>query len=339
MKTRITRCICLCAMLSLLLLAAPSRAQVTVTSSNGYSVYIAVAITSLAVPSSCPNGYNYNLNYSYNISFSGNTSSLPSSGLYTLQGNFTCGTQTGLFFDLPNNGGTGSMTTTVNPYRNTADCATATPASLGCLSGYTIDIQGPGISYQTITVTPSNTGGTSLPITLKTFDARMEGTTVALAWTTSVETGRNIFSVERSANGTDWTALTTVEGHGDVNGAAYAYTDVHPRPGMNYYRLKSSSDDGKSPEYSKVIGAKIFSAATDISLYPNHGRDNSLRISGLADAANWNMELSNAAGQRILSTIMKGADVAIPNVPSGMYFVRLNNSITGEYATLKYIRE
>ncbi len=338
MKAPITRR-SLCVILPLLLLfATPSRAQVTVTSSNGYSVYIAVTPTAIVShTANCPLSYHYDITYSYNVTFSGNN--IPSN-LYTLVGYFTCSNVSNLFY-LPVSGGSGTLTTVSNPSGDASNCATTpTPATMGCLSGYQLIIEGPGITLQTVSVTPSVGTGTGLPITLKTFDARMQGSSsVALAWTTSVETGRNVFYIERSNNGSDWSALTSIEGKGGDNGSTYAFTDDRPRPGMNYYRLKSSSDDGKAPEYSRIIAAKIFSPTTDIAIYPNPGYGNTLRFSGLSDPGSWKMELCNAAGQRFMSAALTSADVSLPDLAQGLYFVRLTNGATGDNTTLKYMRQ
>ena len=56
--------------------------------------------------------------------------------------------------------GSGTGTTTGNPWRSVSDCATATVQSLDCNS-IDLQIQGSGISNQTITMEPTATGGAS----------------------------------------------------------------------------------------------------------------------------------------------------------------------------------
>ena len=131
----------------------------TVNASSGqtYSVDVAIELTGI-VPSqsACNNGYNYNVAFNYDIQFNGNA---PSS-LWTLQGTIDCGANQGIFFNLPTSAGSGTGTTTGNPWRNVSDCATATVQSLDCNS-IDLQIQGPGISNQTITIEPSANEGES----------------------------------------------------------------------------------------------------------------------------------------------------------------------------------
>lgn len=143
------------------LISEKSQAQsiaysTTVNAASGqtYSVDISIELTGI-VPSqsTCNNGYNYNVAYNYDIQFNGNAPS----NLWTLQGTIECGTNQGIFFNLPTSPGSGTGTTTGNPWRNVSDCATATVQSLECNS-IDIQIQGPGISNQTVTVTPDVSG-------------------------------------------------------------------------------------------------------------------------------------------------------------------------------------
>jgi hypothetical protein len=120
----------------------------TVNASSGqsYSVDINIELTGIVpTQSNCNNGYNYNVAYNYDIQFNGNAPS----NLWTLQGAIDCGTNQGVFFNLPTSPGNGTSTTTGNPWRSVSDFATASVESLECNS-IDIQIQGPGIAKQTL---------------------------------------------------------------------------------------------------------------------------------------------------------------------------------------------
>uniref|UniRef100_UPI00404993A9 T9SS type A sorting domain-containing protein n=1 Tax=Flavobacterium sp. TaxID=239 RepID=UPI00404993A9 len=119
-----------------------------VNSTNGYTVSINITpVQVITASNSCPSGYNYNIEYDYDIQFSG--TNIPGS-LWNLQGYLTCDTDDdSIFFSLPTSGGSGTATTTSNPYRNETDCATATVNSIGC-DNISIVISGPGIADQTL---------------------------------------------------------------------------------------------------------------------------------------------------------------------------------------------
>ncbi len=141
----------------ILTFAQNANYSTTVNASSGqsYSVDIMIELTGIVpTQTSCNNGYNYNIAYNYDIQFNG---SAPTN-LWTLQGSIDCGANQGIFFNLPTSPGSGTGTTTGNPWRNVSDCATATVQSLECNS-IDIQIQGPGITNQTITVEPSSDGG------------------------------------------------------------------------------------------------------------------------------------------------------------------------------------
>lgn len=146
------------------LFGATSIAQTTYSTSvdasggQSYTVNVEIVLTGIVpVQSSCTWGYNYDVAYDYNIEIIGS-----SSNLYTLSGYLTCGSNQGIYFDLPNNGGSGNSVTQGNPWTSNSDCATATVESLLCDS-ISIQIEGPGITIQTLTLAPisNNNGSTS----------------------------------------------------------------------------------------------------------------------------------------------------------------------------------
>jgi hypothetical protein len=125
----------------------------TITSDNGYQVNVEVEAVSITPASmSCEWGYNYTVQIEYDITFSGNN--IPAE-LWTLQGSIGCGSNS-LFFDLPNNGGSGAVTS-AQSWTSSNNCALASPQLLEC-NQISIQINGPGISTQTINLSaPVNT--------------------------------------------------------------------------------------------------------------------------------------------------------------------------------------
>ena len=126
------------------------------TSGQNYAVNIEIELTTIIpVQNTCAWGYNYDVAYNYNIQIVGSNTSL-----YALAGYLTCGANQGIYFDLPNNGGSGSNVTQGNPWNNNSDCATATVESLMC-NTIELQVEGEGIPNQTITLSPAsdNNGG------------------------------------------------------------------------------------------------------------------------------------------------------------------------------------
>jgi hypothetical protein len=316
-----------------------SYAQCTIVSTDGYSVTLAVSPVAIVVSSTnCPWGYNYNVTLDYTITFSG--SNIPAS-LYTLQGTVRCNTSSSttsdLFFDLPNDGGTGSVTTAVNPFVNVTgsiaynyvgipDCNAATPASLNCLSNnLAIQINGPGIPDQIVSCTQI-----TLPVKLITFTGKETTTGIQLNWTTATEENFDYFEIEHADETLSFkTMATSIPGKGGVNiPASYTYTDYTPVRGKNYYRLKNIDLDG-SAEYSDVI--MVYASAGDnaIKLYPNpNERVFTLELQddmGLPV----NLSLVDRLGRDLYHEVISSntMEIQLPaTVETGIYFVKLSSA-------------
>ena len=92
-----------------------------------------------------------------------------------------------------------------------------------------------------------------LPISLTGFDASADDGSVMLRWSTATETNNDYFTLERSSDAENFTAIGFVRGAGNSNrNIEYVYTDASPLEGISYYRLKQTDYDGKF-SYSKTV--------------------------------------------------------------------------------------
>ena len=113
----------------------------------------------------------------------------------------------------------------------------------------------------TITVTMINhfsdwgagEGGGGLPIDLLSFDAKFNGKSVDLIWTTATETNNDYFTIERSMDAKNYQVVDNVKGAGNSNSIlSYSYNDREPFTGTIYYRLKQTDYDGKNETFPPV---------------------------------------------------------------------------------------
>lgn len=321
---------CISILLSLLLSTTTSFSQVSVVSNNGYTVNIVLQPKEIVPTSStCVNGYNYNVKMDYSVTFTG--SNIPSS-LYTLQGTLGCGTSSH-FFDLPNNGGAGSVTSTSNVWRSTSDCSTATISSLNC-TVVNIQINGPGISNRTVTF---NASPTVLPVKIISFNAEALKDKVKLTWATATEINNDYFSIERSVDGINWTVVKTIKGAGNssiVNN--YECIDQNPVASTALYRLKQTDLDGQST-YSDTRSVK-FTGIVHITVFPVPNSGNTISLAGMAEPKNWTMTVRNASGVTVYGTTLSSNTVQLPSLKPGLFIISLVNKITGETTTLRYIK-
>ncbi|OON67718.1 hypothetical protein B0919_16075 [Hymenobacter sp. CRA2] len=302
-------------------------------STDGYTVNISVEPVSV-VPSttSCTSGYNFDLTLNYRVTFSG--TNIPGS-LWNLQARVTCSAGGTVGTALPTNGGTGTITTVYNQYRNANDCSTATVASLGC-NTIAIDISGPGIANQTISCPYTSAAAAQpLPVTLVRFGASAQASGVLLTWTTATELNNDYFTVERSADATTWQSVAQVHGAGNAT-RQRSYTHLDPAPaGRAYYRLKQTDFDGTAT-YSAVQSVLSTTTLPRVSVAPNPSHGRAVQFNGLDEAAAWTLRVRSAAGQVLGQAAVRSAQAELPVLPAGVYFLELHNPATGQKAVVKY---
>jgi len=300
---------------------AQAQCTLVVPSTNGYEVHLSLKPSYIIAPATCPNGYNYNVGIEYDISFAG--SNVPAS-LYTLQGNLGCGSNTNIFFNLPNGGGTGITETTGNPYTNKTDCTTATVETLGC-TDIELTIQGPGISTQKIYCSAA------LPIELAYFQAVERNGQVELNWQTITELNNDFFTLERSRDGKSWQTIRQINGAGTSTvPLVYQDWDKAPYSGVSYYRLKQTDFDGQY-SYSPIEAVHINQEKMDIVVFPNpvthvmtvRAEEQELSSFRIFDSTGKEVGLSDISVQKAGKEVI----VDMSALTAGMYYVKTYNHV------------
>jgi 1,4-alpha-glucan branching enzyme len=179
----------------------------------------------------------------------------------------------------------------------------------------------------------------ALPLTLLSFNGRRETGAIELSWMSTNENIVSHFEVERSLNGTDFTAIAKL---GAKNGSAvneYALPDASSiavkATGNLYYRLKMTDKDGKF-SYSKTILISP-SASNGISFFPNPVKNGTLylRVEG-AGNNKVSISIQDVAGRiyRSISMPQVTGNIAVDvkGIAAGMYFLKTEiNGIAGTY--------
>jgi hypothetical protein len=169
-----------------------------------------------------------------------------------------------------------------------------------------------------------------LPITLTNFKATSYKNLVNLNWTTQFESNNKGFSLEKSTDGTNFNAITFVNGKGNSNTINnYQSIDNTPSIGNNYYRLKQIDFDGRF-SYSPIELVKITKQnITGFSFYPNPVV-NQLNVNvGMVENNNAQIQLLNAQGQIILKqrvqklTTNKVVSFDVNGLSIGTYYIQL----------------
>jgi hypothetical protein len=158
----------------------------------------------------------------------------------------------------------------------------------------------PFVTFSIITLGNATGGANPLPIELASFEARRNGSRVDLLWETASELNNDYFEVERSQDGTTFTAFARVEGQGTKAGeTAYTLTDEKPFSGRSYYRLKQVDFD-QSVHYSKVVSVELNSSGQQtFMVYPNPATEDqfTVQLSGIGGDERVVVRISDLLGR------------------------------------------
>jgi hypothetical protein len=166
----------------------------------------------------------------------------------------------------------------------------------------------------------------ALPVTLVAFDARKEGTTASLAWSTTEETNSDRFEIERSANGKAWNKIGTVASTGESKVLVkYSFTDAAPLAGENLYRLRMVDKD-ETFAYSAIRNVAFDNIANQLA-YPNPARD----IVYIQDADHVkSVSVIDMNGKTVKEAgIAAGGTFRVDGLAAGMYLVKVVNKDGG----------
>lgn len=167
-----------------------------------------------------------------------------------------------------------------------------------------------------------------LPINLLNFSGAKKDGSNLLQWSTASEQNSNSFEIQRSENGSDFSAIGKVAAAGNSNDVRnYQYTDnqLSSLVPTYYYRLRMIDIDG-SFKYSPVIFIRnTVGGATTV--YPNPARDQitiNIADKGLINTQALLSDLNGKVLQRI-SLNQSSTQVNIGNLIKGMYILKFTD--------------
>ena len=174
------------------------------------------------------------------------------------------------------------------------------------------------------------------PVKLTDFKATKSGNSVLLNWKTASESNNKGFYIERSVNGTEWTAIQFVKGVGTTASlSSYAATDKNSVKGVNYYRLNQVDFDN-THTYSTSVSVKFSETNIGFSFYPNPAKNNLLVSLDKIENNNATLVLVNANGQLLKSRSVKNQNsnstvsFDISSLAPGVYYLQLKDGSVGK---------
>jgi hypothetical protein len=180
-----------------------------------------------------------------------------------------------------------------------------------------------------------------LPTELVSFAGRMNrNSEVLLSWQTTAEMNNDYFTVERSTDGLNFSAIGRVNGVGNSNSSRYyAFTDHQPTPMVNYYRLRQVNIDG-THKLTPPIVVRNTVVTSGFTIFPNPvTNDIKLEIDNKFNIGdNYSVIITDMAGKVMWKkdiTVSNGQDSYLENISTsslgkGTYFITVKHGDNSE---------
>jgi Secretion system C-terminal sorting domain len=173
-----------------------------------------------------------------------------------------------------------------------------------------------------------------LPVEMIDFDATDQNNKSILKWTTASETNNDFFTIERSADGRNFENIGETKGAGNSSHEiTYTFTDAHPVPGINYYRIKQTDYDGQF-SYSEIRSVR-HTGLSNVSVTPRTTED---RLYITTELDDYSITIYNASGQQVKRMVDMSLDqnISIETLNAGVYFIQINSRTESE--TVKIVK-
>lgn len=183
-------------------------------------------------------------------------------------------------------------------------------------------------------------GASLLPVTSIKLTTTAQASGVQIAWTTVGEFNVNDYTVQHSVDGAVFTDISTVAADNSSN-AAYSVNDDKAVGGINYYRIKVSSNSG-SVSYSNVASVTVGKSSPSIAAYPNPLVGSKLNIAfNNLEAGKYNIAVYNVLGAKVIAksiTHVSGTNIEQLSINShlsaGSYTIKVSNANGVSYQSM-----
>lgn len=167
-------------------------------------------------------------------------------------------------------------------------------------------------------------GPAPLAISISAIRAENVGKKNQVIWTTGNEQKGDLYEVERSLDGRNFSYLGTVKALGEPS--SYTFVDETPVTGVNYYRLKIVELSGAAT-YSETVQAIVKGGGFTVEAYPNPVSDKlTVKAYGTADLKA-TITVTDATGKVMqVATMTNGTAVLdMKSLAQGIYLVKYSD--------------
>jgi glucose/arabinose dehydrogenase len=165
---------------------------------------------------------------------------------------------------------------------------------------------------------------TIIPVTITHFTAVARTGYNELEWRTSNEINTRTYHVEYSTDGSLFSRVGQVPANGNSSANSYTFRHRVLQGGDVYYRLVTEEADG-STKISGIV--RLQGSTANIRIYPTVLHPNGT-LNLVFPQRVQNLQLLNSTGsiawQKDISNVNGATSIAIPNLPAGVYIIRIN---------------
>jgi len=180
----------------------------------------------------------------------------------------------------------------------------------------------------------SSSAANPLPVVFADVKAYEKNTGVQIEWSNLTEKDVAEYTIERSANGRDFSAIGKQLPTSNQNDkASYDAFDAAPNTGANYYRIKAEETTGKIV-YSKILSVNLGKTNQGLKLYPNPVSGNQVTVSlSNVKRGQYNLRVVNTVGQDIFKQTINNQSTGLTqtiDLPSSVKPGVYNLIVTGD---------
>jgi len=187
--------------------------------------------------------------------------------------------------------------------------------------------------------------GTVIPLTLLSFDGRIDQGMAALEWRTANEFNVARFEVQRSLDGRIFESIGSLPALNESVTRLYRYTDSQfalLAGGPVYYRLRMVDQNG-AVKYSRMVMLRNQAGKLFAEIFPNPVKNNLFVRIQTPLQTRYSLQLFDATGKRLLLhefNAMPGRNtmpLQVGGLPQGFYLIRLQDA-EGRHQELRFMK-
>jgi hypothetical protein len=142
---------------------------------------------------------------------------------------------------------------------------------------------------------------------------------IELTWTAATEAGMARHEIERSANGSSFSIVGAINAQNNNSAFRYSFLDAAPVQGLNYYRIRSTSNRG-DVSFSNVLTVDMSMYKPEVKVLGNPVRNGvvNLQVNNL-EKGKYIISLYNSVGQQVFNYSFDhpgGSSTRLMNLPA-----------------------